>query len=424
MDRQKDSVLPDLSSLDDERLEETLRALAEDLKKNRQSLGELSWLVRKILESLRPGRRRIPRRELKAALSDHRGIVSRSAAELKISDGRLRSLMDRYGLKRTDYTGERRAIPRPELEAALRANGGNMAATSRELSVTPAAVSQLMCRYGLKCTDYIEAPRTIPRPDIEAALRANGGNVLATARELSVTPAIFGRLICSYGLKRTDYTGERRAIPRLELEAALKTNHGDLSNTARELSVTRAAVIRLMRSYGLRRADYTDAPRSIPRPELEAALRANGGNMAATARGLSVTPMVFNRLMCNYGLKRTDYIGAPRTISGPDIEAALRANGGNMSATARELSVTPAVFARLMGRYGLKRTGCAGERRTIPRPELEAALRVNGGNVSETARRLKTNRRQIQRLINRYGLRRADYVNAPETSGPRIPETQ
>ena len=163
--------------------------------------------------------------------------------------------------------------------------------------------------------------------------------------------------------------------------------------------------------------------RPISRCELEAALNDNRGNVTLTAAKLKTQNSRIRRLMDRYGLRRTDHTDAPRTILRPELEAAIEANHGNISRTARGLRVRLAEVLRLMRRYDLVRADYV-DTRPILRPELEAALRASCGNISHAARGLKVQRRQLQRLVTRYGLLRADYVNAPETSGPRIPETQ
>jgi transcriptional regulator with GAF, ATPase, and Fis domain len=51
--------------------------------------------------------------------------------------------------------------------------------------------------------------------------------------------------------------------------------------------------------------------------------------------------------------------------------------------------------------------------RKYNRDEIEAALKVNRGNVSRSALALNTHRRQLQRYLVRYGLRPAEYKDTP-----------
>lgn len=49
-----------------------------------------------------------------------------------------------------------------------------------------------------------------------------------------------------------------------------------------------------------------------------------------------------------------------------------------------------------------------GRRRTLDKEQVAAALKSTGGNVSKAAEQLGTHRRQLQRLIRRYGIDRSD----------------
>ncbi len=118
------------------------------------------------------------------------------------------------------------------------------------------------------------------------------------------------------------------------------------------------------------------------------------------------------------------------------IIAALRTHGGNLSAAARALGVSPPALAGRVQRYGLRaaaddlraRHHQSGRRTTLPagrlpgeHQQVAAALRANQGNVYRTAKALGFSESWFGRLLDRLELRPlADRLRARHGGkGPR-----